>query len=73
MLLAEVQPTVSLDRLSPKVIVREQTKAPWRHELALGLRLYLHVVYILYMYILFVWGERGEVSERRLGGRSPRA
>jgi hypothetical protein len=73
MLLAEAQPTVSLDRLSPKVIVREQTKAPRCHELALLLRLYLHVVYILYMCILFVWGEKSEVPEHRSGERSPRA
>jgi hypothetical protein len=55
------------------VIVREQTKAPRRHEQALWLHLYFHVVYILYMHILFVWGKKSEVPERRSEGRSPRA
>jgi hypothetical protein len=63
------------------VIVREQTRAPRRHELALWLRLYLRIVYILYMYILFVWGKKakspsvgqeGEAPERRSRERSPR-
>jgi type VI protein secretion system component VasF len=81
MLLAEAQPTVSLDRLSPKVTVREQTRAPRHCELALWLRLYLCVVYILYMYILFVWsekakspsvGQEGEAPECRSRERSPR-
>jgi hypothetical protein len=82
MLLAEAQPTVSLNRLSPKVIVREQTRAPRCHELALWLRLYLRFVYILYMCVLFVWGEKaklpsvgqeGEAPEHRSRERSPRA
>jgi hypothetical protein len=64
------------------VIVREQTRAPRRHELALWLRLYLRFVYILYMCVLFVWGKKaklpsvgqeGEAPERRSRERSPRA
>jgi hypothetical protein len=47
MLLVEAQANVSLDRLSPKVIVREQNKVPRRHELAMWLRLYLCYMYIL--------------------------
>jgi hypothetical protein len=53
MLLVEAQPTVSLNRLSPRVIVREQTRAPWRRELALWLHLYLRFVYVLYICVLF--------------------
>jgi hypothetical protein len=49
MLLAEAQPIVSLSRLSPKVIVREQTRAPQHPELAL----YLYLVHILYMCVFF--------------------
>jgi hypothetical protein len=49
MLLAEARPIVSLSRLSPKVIVREQTRASQRTELAL----YLYLVYILYMCVFF--------------------
>jgi hypothetical protein len=56
--LAEAQATVSLNRLSPKVIDRERTRVPQRHELALWLHLYLHFVYILYMCILFAWGKK---------------
>jgi hypothetical protein len=49
MLLAEARPIVSLSRLSPKVIVREQTRASQCTELAL----YLYLVYILYMCVFF--------------------
>jgi hypothetical protein len=49
MLLAEARPIVSLNRLSPKVIVREQTRASQRTELAL----YLYLVYILYICVFF--------------------
>jgi hypothetical protein len=52
-----------LDRLSPKVIVREQTQALQRHELSLWLRLYLHVVYIVYVYLVYLGRKK----------RSPRA
>jgi hypothetical protein len=72
MLLAEVQATVSLDRLSPKVIIREQTRAPWRHELAMWLHLYLCFMYILYMCLICL-GQKSEAPERRSRGRSPRA
>jgi hypothetical protein len=58
MLLAEAQATVSLNRLSPKVIGRERTRVPRCHELAPWLHLYLHFVYILYICVLFVWGKK---------------
>jgi hypothetical protein len=41
MLLAEAQPTASLNRLSPKAIIKEQIRVPQRPELALCLYLYL--------------------------------
>jgi hypothetical protein len=77
MLLAEARPIVSLNRLSPKVIIREQTRASQCPELAM----YLYLVYILYMYV-FVGVCLGALSglcelcskalERMSKGRNPR-
>jgi hypothetical protein len=78
MLLAEAQPIVLLNRLSLKVIVREQTRALQRDELAL----YLYLVYILHMCVFFgiflgalneLGGMCGKALERMSKGRSPRA
>jgi hypothetical protein len=54
MLLAETRPIVSLNRLSPKVIVRGRTRVSPRNELAL----YLNLVYILYMCVS-LWSSSG--------------
>jgi hypothetical protein len=73
MLLAEAQATVSLNRLSPKVISRERTRVPRHHELVLWLRLYLHLVYILYICVLFVRGKKAELPSVGQEGKSPKA
>jgi hypothetical protein len=73
MLLAEAHATVSLNRLSPKVIGRERTRVPRRHEIALWLRLYLHFVYILYICVSFIWGKKAELPSIGQEGKNPQA
>jgi hypothetical protein len=54
------------------VIGRERTRVPRRHERTLWLRLYLHFVYILYIYVLFVWGQKAELpSVGQEGKKNP--
>jgi hypothetical protein len=71
-LLVEAQVTISLDRLSSKVIGRERIRVPWHHELALWLCLYPHSVYVLSTCVLFVCGKKAEISSvDQEGKKSP--
>jgi hypothetical protein len=68
----EHQATVLLDRLSSKVIGKERTRVPRRHELALWLCLYLHSVYVLCTCVVFVCGKKAEISSvGQEGEKSP--